>query len=346
MPRPGDRAVRRPIVHAFPGQGDFPLSPLARALAALPQLRTAVAEVFGVADPVGAEFDVRPLGPRLLDSTPPSGATLAAEAPGTAQLALFGVCLAVHRLLSGRGLPADRLFAVSFGEIPALTAAGALRVADGARLSCRLGQLLHSADGGLTVLHASAPRVRALLARCGAREVVVACVNDPGETVVSGPPAALLDAERAARTAGIETTRLRLPFRAHHPGLHRQAAEFEAYARSLPFAPVRLPVHSAVAGRAYAPTSDLPRALANCLVRPAELPPVLRRAVGPGTLVLETGTGQALSGSIRRVVPAAEARAPLAELNFPTSRNRISPSTAIGGDAAATQTDPARRAAP
>ncbi|WP_329571628.1 ACP S-malonyltransferase [Kitasatospora sp. NBC_01266] len=340
MPRPGGHAVRRPIVHTFPGQGDFPLSPLARALATVPQLRAAVAEVFGAADPAGAQFGVRPLGPRLLGPAPPTGAQLAAEAPGTAQLALFGVCLAVHRTLGVRGLPADRLLAVSFGELPALTAAGALSVPDGARLSCRLGQLLHSADGGLTVLHASAPRVRALLARCGTREVVVACVNDPGETVVSGPSAALLGAERAARAAGIETARLRLPFRAHHPELHRQAAEFESYARSLPFAPLRLPVHSAVAGRAYTPASDLPRALANCLTRPADVPTVLRQAAGPGTLVLETGTGQALSGSVRRVLPTAEVRAPVAESNFAGSPGPI------GDGGIAARTDPVRRRRP
>ncbi|MCX4744400.1 acyltransferase domain-containing protein [Kitasatospora sp. NBC_01287] len=313
MPRPGDAVVRPGTVHAFPGQGDFPLSPLPRALVAVPELRAAVAEVFRAADPAGAEFGVRPLGPWLLAPAPPSGAALAAEVPGTAQLALFGLCLAAHRALARCGLPADRLLAVSFGEIPALTAAGALAVPDGARLACRLGQLLHTAPGGLTVLRASAPRVRALLARCGAREVVVACVNDAGETVISGPPAALLDAERAAGAAGVEAARLRLPFRAHHPELREQAAAFEAFARALPWRPPRLPVHSAVAGRAYQTGSDLPRALADCLVRPAELPPVLRQAVGPGTLVLETGTGRALSESIRRTVPGARIRAPIAD---------------------------------
>jgi [acyl-carrier-protein] S-malonyltransferase len=317
MASPGGRTDQGLTIHLFPGQGDFALTPLLRALAAVPVLCRAVAETFDAADPVGEEFGVRPIGPRLRGLRPPSAAELAAEAPGTVQLALFGVCLAVHRALTEVGLGAQRLIAVSFGEIPALTAAGAYRPADGARLACRLGQLLQArSEGGLTLLRASEQQTGALLDRAATRQVVIACVNDAAETVVSGPEAELLALEAAAGRAGIQAQRLRLPFLSHHPALQREADRFEAFARSLPVRPLALPVHSAVAGCGYTHDSDLPRALANCLIRPAQLPSVLRQAARGPARFIESGTGSALARSVGRTLPAALVQAPVADPDF------------------------------
>lgn len=299
------------IVHAFGGQGDLSLSAAWRAADRLPGLRDALAEVFTRVDPVARELGLPPLRTRLLGAEPPPAHWLAGQAPGTAQLALFGISLAVHRARLAGGVRPALLLAVSFGEIPALTAAGSLSLPDGARLAARLGMLLHTAPGGLTMLAASADRLAELL--CQAPEVVVACVNHAEETVVSAPPGPLAAFEAAARAAGLPATRLQLPFIAHHPALWRQADTFERFAMSLPHRPPVLPVHSAVAGRAYRGAAELPRGLADCLVRPAVLPPVVRAAVRPGDLVVEMGTGQALARAVLRTEPAARALTPVGD---------------------------------
>ncbi|MFE9426831.1 acyltransferase domain-containing protein [Kitasatospora sp. NPDC006697] len=294
------------LVHAFPGQGDFSPSALAAALPRVPGLRAAVREVFEAVDRAGAELGAVPLGPRLLGAAPPSGAELARELPGTQQLALYGAALAVHRVSPAP----DALLAVSFGEIPALVAAGCLSVPDGARLAGRLGALLQSAPGALTVLRCGPERAARLAAV--APEVVVACVNDDQECVLAGPVTAITAAEQAARAAEVPVARLRLPFLAHHPALAGQSAEFEQYARTLRFTAPRLPVHSAVSGTTHTAATDLPRALADCLVRPAILPPVARAALRPRATVLEAGTGRALTDCLRRLLPGLRVRTPVA----------------------------------
>ncbi|MFF7635215.1 acyltransferase domain-containing protein [Kitasatospora sp. NPDC008050] len=299
------------IVHAFGGQGDLSLSAAWRAADRLPGLRDSLAEVFTRIDPVARELELPPLRTRLLGAEPPPARWLAEQAPGAAQLALFGISLAVHRARLAEGAVPSLLLAVSFGEIPALTAAGSFSVPDGARLAARLGVLLHTAPGGLTMLAAAPDKLAELLDH--APEIVVACVNHPEETVVSAPPGPLAAFEAAARSAGLSATRLQLPFIAHHPALWRQADAFERFAAGLPHRPPALPVHSAVAGRAYHAAAELPRGLADCLVRPALLPPLVRAAVRPGDLVVEMGTGQALARAVLHIEPAARALTPVGD---------------------------------
>ncbi|MEW1580285.1 acyltransferase domain-containing protein [Streptomyces microflavus] len=319
-----DRPVPwRRSVHLFPGQGDFSVSSLVRAARTTPGLRTAVREVFEEVDAVAAERGLPELGRWLLGPEPPSGRDLALAATGTAQLALFGASVAVHRALSGAyGVPSAAV-GVSFGEIAALTAAGVFGVADGARAAHDLAVVLASCPGGLTALSCSERSARALLEEAGAAEAVVAVVNDELSVVVAGPTAALVLVEKAAGDRRVGAVRLQLPFSSHHPALGRAAEEFAAAVRAYPRSGARFPVHSAVAGRRYGPTDDLAARLADCLVRPAAVPPVLRQVMAyrPGVL-FEAGTGSALASSARSVLAAAldlapPVRAPLTEPGFP-----------------------------
>lgn len=335
--RPQSPTATGKFVHMFPGQGDFSLTPLLRTLPRVGSLARAVAEVFEEADVVAAEFGVAPIGPRLAGGShltgdsrsgggshltgdsPLSAGALAAEPAGTVQLALFGVSLAVHRALEADGCRAHRLLAVSFGEIPALTAAGCCSVADGARLACRLGQLLTGHGGGMTLLGAGPATTRRLLAAAGpGTGVVVACVNHGGETVVSGPLDGLAVVERSATAHGVGAQRLRLPFMSHHPALVHEAGAFAHFARRLRLSPPRRPVYSAVAGRFYRADSDLPSALSACLVRPFDLPAVFGASMADASLVVEAGTGSTLTNSVRRIDPRQDALAPVADGQWPT----------------------------
>ncbi|MEW2172002.1 acyltransferase domain-containing protein [Streptomyces sp. NPDC007027] len=318
---------RRPV-HLFPGQGDFSVSTLVASAHTHPGLRKAVHEVFEQVDTVTAERGLPRLGPWLLGPEPPSGRALASATTGTTQLALFGASTAVHRALSeAYGVPAAAV-GVSFGELAALTAAGVFTVADGARAAHDLALALTFCPGALTALACPERSAHALLeeagvAGTGAADTVVAVVNDERSVVVSGPVAALALVEKAAADRRVAAVRLRLPFSSHHPALGHAAREFATAVRAYPRAAARFPVHSAVAGRRYGPADDLAARLADCLVRPASVPPVLRQVLAyrPGVL-FEAGTGCALASSARTVLaadidPAPPVHAPLADTAFP-----------------------------
>ncbi|MFG2136448.1 ACP S-malonyltransferase [Streptomyces sp. NPDC048650] len=321
VPSPGDRTpATRPVVHLFPGQGDFAVSPLVRAARAHPCVRSAVAEVFDQAARAGTEFGIAPMGEALLSDTPPSGRDLAAGPVGTPQLALFCSSVAIHRALCEAGQTPEAVLGVSFGEIAALTAAGVFDVADGARIACLLARQLTRCAGGMTLLGAGENRARALLREAHAPDLALACVNDTGETVLSGPCPDLRAVEQLAGRQGLPTSRLRLPFSAHHPSLTGPARAFEAAIRPLAARPARIPVVSVVHGGPYGPDDDVHRGLANCLIHPARLPEVLHRLTARRpALLLEAGTGRALTRNARHTLPpaAADAHAPLAEPGYP-----------------------------
>lgn len=311
------------IVHVFPGQGDFAVSPLSRAIRTHAVVRKAVRDVCEEAEEVGDEFGIVPLAKALLSEAPPSGRELAAGSVGTPQLALFCSSVAVHRALCATGLAPDRMLGVSFGEIAALTAAGVFEVAEGARIACLLAHQLAHCAGGLTLIGAGAERTEDLLRAAGCPGVALACVNAPDESIVSGPLPELGTVEDVAARRGLPAARLRLPFASHHPSLTGPADAFAAAIRHLAPRPARMPVHSAVHGGPYGPGDDVHRGLANCLVHPVRLPAVLDGlSAGGRTLFFEAGTGGALTRSIRRTLPseAAGARAPLTDPTFPWPR--------------------------
>ncbi|MFF4180301.1 acyltransferase domain-containing protein [Streptomyces sp. NPDC001750] len=318
-PEFGDLAPPR-IVHVFPGQGDFATSPLVRALRTHSVLREKVRDVFGEAEEAGAAFGIEPLAKSLLGDRPPTGRELAAGPAGTLQLALFCSSVAVHRALCAAGFGPDRVLGVSFGEIAALTSVGVFTLAEGARIACLLARQLVRCEGGMTLLGVGEGTARALLRAVPGAELVVACVNSPEETLVSGPLAGLRALEELAGRRGLVVARLRLPFSSHHPALTGPADAFAAAIGPLPARPARLPALSAVRGGPYGPGDDVHRGLADCLIRPVRMAPVLRQAAaGARTVFIEAGTGRALTRSVRQSLApaAATAHAPLAEPGFP-----------------------------
>ncbi|WP_158693252.1 acyltransferase domain-containing protein [Streptomyces viridochromogenes] len=314
--RPGEA---QGVVHLFPGQGDFPVAPLLRAVTAHKSVRAAADEVFAAVDAVAVERGLRPLGPWLLGPEPPRGRDLARAGTGLPHLFMYGACLTAHRALELEHGEPSAVLGVSFGEIPALTAAGVYGLADGARIAHDLAVVQFVCPGGLTLLACGEQAARALTRAAGGG-AVVACVNNDAEAVVSGPLSQLAAVEEAAAAAGVRAVRLPLPYAAHHPGLSAQADRFAAAVRRYPRHEARRVVHSAVAGRAYRADDDLALRLADCLIRPAHIPQIVRQVAARRPAALyETGTGSSLTRSVRAVLgrEAPPAHAPLADEAFP-----------------------------
>jgi len=206
----------------------------------------------------------------------------------------------------------------SLGEYSAYAAAGALEVADAARLVRRRGELMFEAGRSrpgtmAAVIGMPTAEVSACCVRAGGADgvVVAANLNAPDQTVISGDPVAVERAGALLREAGAKRV---LPLNvsgAFHSPLMAPAeqgllAELAAVAFVDPAFPVVAnataePVRDAAAAR---------RCLGEQLTAPVRWVESMERAVaeaGAHVTFVEVGPGTVLSGLLRRIVDGVPA---------------------------------------
>ncbi|MEU5959448.1 beta-ketoacyl synthase N-terminal-like domain-containing protein [Streptomyces sp. NPDC047525] len=126
------------------------------------------------------------------------------ESPVSARLAGFALQVALHRLVTGFGVAPRRLAGHGLGEVAAAHAAGALSLAD----SCALATALAQADGDDATADLASVWIRA-----GEEElrhepelaehaVLVAAVDEPGATLLTGRPDAVTGLAERWRSRG------------------------------------------------------------------------------------------------------------------------------------------------
>jgi [acyl-carrier-protein] S-malonyltransferase len=291
----------------FPGQGSQAVGMGRDLAAAFPEARAVFDEVDAA------------LGQKL--------STLMFEGPEealrlteNAQPALMAVSLAVVRVLAARGATveklADYVAGHSLGEYSALCAAGALGLADTARLLKLRGQAMQTAvpvgKGAMAaILGLDMAAVRSAVAEAASAGVcAVANDNAPGQVVISGEVAAVERASALAKEAGAKRA-LPLPVSApFHCILMSPAAD--AMAEALRTVEIRAPVVPLVANVTARPIRDP----AEILVRLVEQVTAMVRwtesvgwLVGEGgvTELVELGAGKVLTGLAKRIAPDAAA---------------------------------------
>ncbi|MGE4324800.1 MAG: ACP S-malonyltransferase [Pseudodonghicola sp.] len=229
-----------------------------------------------------------------------------------AQPALMATSLAAMRALEAEGITiASAAFVAghSLGEYSALAAAGAISVADTARLLRTRGQAMQSAvpvgEGAMAaILGLDLEAVRAVAEDAAQGEVCQAANdNDPTQVVVSGTKAAVERAAAIAKERGAKRA-IMLPVSApFHCALMQPAAD--VMAEALAGVEIKAPAVPLIANvRAEAVSDpDLIRALlveqVTGSVRWRES--VLYMAAQGVTEAWEIGAGKALSGMIRKI---------------------------------------------
>ena len=290
----------------FPGQGSQQVG-----------MGKALAEQFPAAKAVFDEVD-EALGEKLsavMWNGPEDQLTLTANT----QPALLAVSIAVARVLEAeKGLKiSDAQFVAghSLGEYSALCAAGALSLADAAKLLRVRGNAMQAAvpvgQGGMTALIGTTPeQAREIAAEAAQGEILeVANDNGGGQVVVSGHKAA---ADRAIEIAKAKGVKRALPLTVSapfHSPLMAPAAEIMQEALAL--VTVNTPKPPVVANMTAQAETD-PDTIRKLLVEQVTGTVRWRESVGymaaqGVTRFVELGSGKVLAGLVKRIADGAEA---------------------------------------
>ncbi|MFE7356174.1 type I polyketide synthase [Streptomyces sp. NPDC057543] len=168
-----------------------------------------------------------------------------------AQPALFALETALFRQFEAWGVRPALVAGHSVGEVAAAHVAGVLSLADACTLVAARGRLMDAlpSGGAMAALAAGADEVAAHLPGTGCA-VEIAAVNGPASVVVSGDESAVREVAAYFRKRGRSVTPLRVGHAFHSARMEPMLAEFADVVRRLSFAAPRLPLITAVPGRA------------------------------------------------------------------------------------------------
>lgn len=289
----------------FPGQGS-------QAVA----MGKALADAYPTAARVFAEVD-EALGQhlsKLMWEGPEAELTLTENA----QPALMAVSLAAMRVLEEKGISVKRDAAFvaghSLGEYSALAAAGALSIADTARLLKIRGRAMQAAvpvgAGAMAALLGLSFDDAAAVAAEAAQGDVCQAANDnaDGQVVVSGSKAAIERAVEIAKGRGAKRAMMLNVSAPFHCALMQPAAD--AMAEALAKVEIRRPVVPVVSNVAVTGISDpdeIRRRLVEQVTGTVRWRESVRFLAGHGvTRLYEIGSGKVLTGLVKRIVDGVE----------------------------------------
>ena len=237
-----------------------------------------------------------------------------------AQPALMAVSLAAMRVLEqekGFRLPGKVQYVAghSLGEYSALAAAGALSVADAARLLKTRGKAMQAAVpvglGAMAALLGVGKEVAEKLSAEAAQGEVCQLANDnePTQAVISGAKTAIDRAGQLAKAHGVRRfmpLNVSAPF---HCALMQPAAD--VMAEALETVEVRQPVVPLIANVLAAPVTDpaeIKRRLVEQVTGTVRWRECVARMAADGvTDIYEIGSGKVLAGLAKRIVPTLNA---------------------------------------
>ncbi|MEV6406544.1 SDR family oxidoreductase [Streptomyces bobili] len=226
-----------------------------------------------------------------------------------AQPALGIAGLTAFDLLARAGVRPHMAAGHSYGELVALCAAGALTPDDLITLSrLRAEAILTAAGedpGTMAAVAADAERTLAALRTADlADQVVLANLNAPGQTVVSGPTDAVREAVAALRSAGLGAKRLPVACAFHSPLVADAAPAFRARLAEVNLRQPEFTVWGNAAAAPYPASPDAIRdGLAEQLALPVRFAEQIEAMYADGARIfVEAGPGTVLTGLVDRIL--------------------------------------------
>lgn len=300
------------IAFVFPGQGSQSLGMLAELAAVHPQVQATFAEASE-----GAGVDLWALSQQ--------GPEEQLNQTEFTQPALLAAGVAVWRAWQARGGAVPSLLAGhSLGEYAALVAAGAITLADGARLVRERGRLMQLAvPAGTGAMAAVLGTEDALVAEVceavsGDDVVVPANYNSPGQVVIGGSAAAVDRALAELAARGVrKAVKLAVSVPSHTPLMREAANRLAEVMAGLAWNEPSIPVVQNVDGEVHAGVQAIRDALVRQLYLPVRWTDCVQALAARGaTHVVECGPGKVLTGLVKRIDKSLDARAIGAPADF------------------------------
>ncbi|MEV6291970.1 SDR family oxidoreductase [Streptomyces sp. NPDC051896] len=289
------------VAFLFPGQGSQRPGMLAELLIHRPELRYYL--------DLGRAHAGTVHPPAAFDDAARERRRAALTDTRAAQPALGITGLAAHAFLTSAGVHPDLAAGHSYGELVALAAAGALDPETLLELSAeRAAAILAAAGddpGTMAAVGAGAETVVHALRTSGApASVVVANLNSPEQTVISGPTADVETAVRLLRDAGLGARRVPVACAFHSPLV---ATAGERFAKVLADKTVRAPEFPVWANRTAAPypldPDEVRGELAAQIGSPVAFAAQIEAMYEAGARVfVEAGSGTVLTRLVARIL--------------------------------------------
>jgi len=234
-----------------------------------------------------------------------------AERNDNAQTLLTGLALAAWGQLVPMVPSPAAVAGYSVGELAAFSAAGVIDSATAAVLAPQRAEAMdrcaaRSPGGLLAVSGLSEQKLEHLRVEAG---LELAIRNGNASVVLGGPIAALDDAERTAKAAGAQCTRLRVNVASHTPWMREAAESFSLTLAEVPFHAPKVVLFSNAGDRirdAKSARAALAAQIAQTVRWDECMENILARQV---RCVLEVGPGQALARMWNQRYPSIPARA-------------------------------------
>ncbi|MER7274886.1 SDR family NAD(P)-dependent oxidoreductase [Dactylosporangium sp. NPDC000244] len=299
QPAPGTADGR--VAFLFPGQGSQRPGALAELFVTFPELREYL--------DLGPEPAERLFPPAAFDPAAQREQQQRLTDTRVAQPALGIGGLAVAHLLRRLDVHPDLAAGHSYGELVALSVAGALDPPTLLRLSRQRAEAIVGAAGDdpgtMAAVSATAEQISAVLAGAGlADRVVLANRNGPTQQVISGPTPAVQSAVTALKASGLTTHRLNVACAFHSPLVAGATDRFARVLADEPVAAPRIEVWSNRTAAAYPADADgVRRELAAQVGAPVRFVEQIEAmyAAGARTFV-ETGPGEVLTRLVQAIL--------------------------------------------
>jgi len=235
------------------------------------------------------------------------GPASALTATERAQPVIFTCNAAAHRLLLESGVTPGLVAGHSVGEFNALHASGILTFEDALRLVMSRAELMSEVrrPGAMGAVMGLGPEdvQQCCDLAAGRGTVVVALLNAPGSTVVSGDVAGVERALEVAKDRGARrVTRLATSNAFHSPLMDEVSQEWEAVVSKLDLSPPRLPIALNTTGALPADAACVRQAVIDQLTKPVRWSDCVATLRAEGAeVIVECGDSKVLSGFARLI---------------------------------------------